>query len=432
MTALSLERLDLDMRRGACPALSAPMMTGDGLLARIALTEAISPGQLTEICRLAVKHGNGMVDISARGNLQVRGLTEATAPLLDIDARALDLPLREGLAVDVPPLAGLDPTEVADPRPLAEAIRKGARSISGLAPKMSVVVDGRGQLRLSGLLADLRLVAAGPAQWMVVLGGTEATGGIWGTLPAAEAVEALLILLGRLAAQGGKARGRDLASGLPSVSVCQDPASPFGLLPLSADRHAVGVGPAFGQARAEQLIRLCEEAARLGIIAVKPALDHSLLFFGTHQQCLALQTFAKNRDFIIAAQDARSQIAACPGSPACASATIASHEIAARAAAECGALLDGSFKLHITGCAKGCAHPQATSLTLCGTANGVLLVAGAKAADAPFASIPFVDTNAALRRLSQLVGSEKQEGETAAACLSRLGPARLATATGQE
>lgn len=431
MTALSLTRPDLDIRRGACPALSAPMMTGDGLLARIALTEAILPQRLADICSLAGKHGNGMVDISARGNLQVRGLTETTAPLLDIDVRALELPLREGLAVEVPPLAGRDPNERADPRPLAEAIRAGAREISGLAPKMSVVVDGHGRLRVSELLADLRLVAVSPADWMLLLGGTEAAGGVFEVLTEAEAVETVLNLLRKLADRGSKARGRDLADGLPLNGSARGAVSPFALFPLAGDLHAVGIGLAFGQARAEELKHLAEEAIRLGIQTVKPALDHSLLFFGTHQHCLALQTFAKNRNFITAAQDARSHIAACPGSPSCASATIRSHEIAARAAEECTNLLDGSFKLHVTGCRKGCAHPQATSLTLCGTANGVLLVAEAKAADAPFASLPFADTNAALRRLSALVSSERHEGETSAACLSRLGPARLAAVTGQ-
>ncbi len=460
MTALSLERSDLDMRRGACPALSAPMLTGDGLLARIALAEAISPQRLADICLLSARHGNGMIDISARGNLQVRGLTETTAPLLDIDIRALELPLREGLAVEVPPLAGLDPNERADPRPLAEAIRAGAREISGLAPKMSVAVDGQGQQRLSALLADLRLVAVSGTEWQLMLGGTEATGGVFGVVPEAEAVKTVLSLLQKLAGMGRKARGRDLADGLlqshpsssglsggsaaperneslqmlatsPSMAAERGASSPFNLFALLDGVHAVGIGLAFGQARAEELRHLAEEAIQLGIQSVKPALDHSLLFFGRHQQCLALQTFARDHDFIIAAQDARSQIAACPGSPSCASATIRSHEIAAKAAEECTTLLDGSFKLHVTGCPKGCAHPQAASLTVCGTGDGVLLIADAKAAGKAFASLPFADTNAALRRLSALVSSERLEGETSAACLSRLGPARLAAVTGQ-
>jgi precorrin-3B synthase len=439
MIALTLDRQDLvapvdNLRRGACPALSAPMMTGDGLLARVALADAVTPLQLEALCRLALTHGNGMIDVTARGNLQIRGLTQATASLLDADVRALDLPLREGLAVETPPLSGLDSTEIADPRPLADAIRQGARTILGLAPKLSVVVDGSGQLGLSGLLADVRLVATRTddgLRWKVFLGGTEESGHVFNVLRETLAIEATLDLLHTLAMRGPKARGRDLTQGLLANQAHPKATSPFGLFALAQDRFAAGIGPAFGQAKADQLIALCTEAERLGIAAVRPALDHALLFIGPEVAVRALQSFAASHGFVIAADDPRSHIAACPGSPACASGTIAPHDIAAQAARECPGLLDGSFKLHVSGCPKGCAHPQPTALSLCGVAEGVLLVEGGKAADLPFASIDFADTNATLIRLSDLVTSEKREGETSAACLARLGPAQLAAATGQ-
>ncbi len=200
-----------DLRRGACPALSAPMQTGDGLLARIALTDAIAPASLASLARLALQHGNGMLDISARGNLQIRGLSEQSAPRLDADVRALTLPLRDGLAVETPPLAGLDPEEIADPRPLAAEIAGAARNLVTLAPKMSVVVDGHGQLTLSALIADIRLVAirsgesgaaTAPIRWKILLGGIESSGHVFATLPAAEAVAATTRLLEELANLG--------------------------------------------------------------------------------------------------------------------------------------------------------------------------------------------------------------------------------------
>jgi precorrin-3B synthase len=422
------------------------MKTGDGLLARVSLTDAIRPQQLSEICRLASRHGNGMIDISARGNLQIRGLTETSAPLLAAEMGALDLPLRDGLAVEVPPLAGLDETEIADPRPLAEAIAEGAKAITGLAPKLSVVVDGQGRLRLSDLLADIRLLAVSAAdqvRWKILLGGTDDSAHVFNVLRETQAVEATLEMLSKLSTLGSKARGRDLvqyplqaeildgARAPRSVSRAREEICPFGLVPLSEDQYAIGIGPAFGQATADKLVALCQAAETLGIVSLKPAFDHSLLFYGPRHSCKALEVFASENGFIISGADPRSHIAACPGSPACASATIASHDIAATAANQCADLLDGSFKLHVTGCAKGCAHPQVSSLSLCGTADGVSLIAGGKAADAPFASIAFADTNATLRRLSALVGLERREGETSAACLARLGPARLAAATGQ-
>jgi precorrin-3B synthase len=427
MTALSLDRTALDMRRGACPALSAPMQTGDGLLARIALTEALHPSQLATLCRLARRHGNGILDISARGNLQVRGLTALSAPQLDAEVRALQLPLRDGLAVEVPPLAGMDPDEIADPRALAAAIRKGAADIAGLAPKMSVVVDGGGRLRLSDLLADIRLVAkrhGGGIGWTLLLGGTEAAGGVHAVLSEAEAAPAALALLGELASKGSKARGRDLATGLPLNSAATPPVSPFGLHPLAPGLSAAGIGPAFGQIDAERLAALCEEAVAMGLTAVKPALDHSLLFFGPPDACERLLAVADLNGFVTSGDDPRSSIAACPGRPACASGEIETHALGALAARECGDLLDGSFKLHVSGCAKGCAHPQPSPLTLCGTPAGLAWIAG-RAADPALSMIEPHQITSALGRVAALVRTERRDGERSAACLSRLGPDRI-------
>jgi precorrin-3B synthase len=404
------------------------MMTGDGLLARVPLTAAIAPEQLADLCRLAMRHGNGMIDISARGNLQIRGLSEASAPRLEAEVRAMDLPLRDGLAVEVPPLGGEDATEIADPRLLADAIRDRARDIKGLAPKTSVIVDGAGRLRLSGLIADIRLVALeadGEILWKILLGGTEGSGRVFNVLTEAQAAEATVSLLEKLASLGSDARGRDIASDLPVNNFASATVSPFTLHTLSKETFATGIGPAFGQTHAENLIALCREATRLDIRTVKPALDHSLLFFGSQTACRTLTTFADGNGFVTSAADPRGHIAACTGRPACRSGTIATHEIARRGAAECGELLDGSFKLHVSGCAKGCAHPQATALTLCGTPDHVSLVASAKASGQPFASIAFADTNATLRRLAALVRSERRSGENSAACLARIGPDRL-------
>jgi len=454
----------LTMQRGACPALSAPMMTGDGLLARVSLTEAISPEQLADICRLALRHGNGMIDISARGNLQVRGLSEMSAPLLNAEIRSLSLPLREGLAVEVPPLAGTDGSEIADPRPLAKAIRDTSRDITGLAPKMTIVVDGGGLLRLSDLLADIRLVAIGKREWKLLLGDTEQSARVFNVLRETLVVDTVIGLLKQLASLGNEARGRDLANGASQNDWAAKPptsssglsrvsngveatdlpqmlgtsqsmmtqagpvVSPFELFPRSDGLYAVGIGPAFGQAKGENLVALCGEAARLGIKSLKPAFDHSLLFFGTENACRTLRDFADINGFVISATDPRGHIAACSGSPACHSATIATHGFAERAAAECSDLLDGSFKLHVTGCPKGCAHPQPAALALCGTVDRVSLISQGKAADQPFAFASFADTNATLRRLADLVRSERRPSENSAACLARIGSDRLAAA----
>ena len=110
--------------------------------------------------------------MTARGSLQVRGLTPETAVELDAAVAALGIAVEAGVPVLTGALAGLDPEEVADPRPLAAAIRERARGLAGrLAPKVSVVVDGGGRLHLDAVKADVRLVAGG-AGWRVEVGGT--------------------------------------------------------------------------------------------------------------------------------------------------------------------------------------------------------------------------------------------------------------------
>ena len=67
-------------RRGACPGLSAPMATGDGLLVRFLPADGIALDAAVALCAAARTHGNGTIEITARGSLQVRGLSARSAP----------------------------------------------------------------------------------------------------------------------------------------------------------------------------------------------------------------------------------------------------------------------------------------------------------------------------------------------------------------
>ncbi|MCB1453038.1 MAG: precorrin-3B synthase, partial [Rhizobiaceae bacterium] len=69
-------------------------------------------------------------------------------------------------------------------------------------------------------------------------------------------------------------------------------------------------------------------------------------------------------------------IFACPGTQGCASGFIPARQIARDVARELPADM---ASLHISGCAKGCAHPAKAALTLVGTENGVELVEGGTA-----------------------------------------------------
>ncbi|MCT7377667.1 nitrite/sulfite reductase [Chelativorans salis] len=153
----------MSLRRGVCPSLSAPMQTGDGLLVRLNPVEGhLSGRQLAGVARAAEKFGNGILEITARGSLQVRGLTAESAAALGAEVDALGIGVRWGLPIDSSPLAGLDAEEVADPRGLAREIWERCEELgltSRLGPKVSVTVDGGGVLGLGGVLADVKLEA---------------------------------------------------------------------------------------------------------------------------------------------------------------------------------------------------------------------------------------------------------------------------------
>jgi len=77
-------------RRGACPGLSAPMLTGDGLLVRLTSTGAtIALEAFAGLCAAARQHGNGIVEITSRGNIQFRGLTAHRRLLLRLPSDRL-------------------------------------------------------------------------------------------------------------------------------------------------------------------------------------------------------------------------------------------------------------------------------------------------------------------------------------------------------
>ena len=160
-----------------------------------------------------IMHGNGIVEVTARGSFQIRGLTDVSAGALAREVDALGIAVRTGVPVQTAPLAGLDLSECADPRPLAAAIRAGidARGLNDrLGPKVSVVIDGGGHSALASVAGDVRLTAIDRATWQVAIGGDAAGATPIDAFGEIEAGEAALALLIAIADRGMAARGRDL------------------------------------------------------------------------------------------------------------------------------------------------------------------------------------------------------------------------------
>lgn len=409
-------------RRGACPAFLAPMETGDGLILRLVPADGrLSPAQLRGLAAAARRLGNGMMEVTARGSLQVRGLTVETVPLLQDAVLALGITPRLGLAVDVSPLGGSDPSESADGHKLAAEIIVGAQPLAGkLGPKVSVVVEGGGAVSLAGQKADVRLVASGPGQWALTIGNAPAR-----VLPEADAAAEALAALAAIAALGRAARAADLP-GRGGRARLAEAAPPLGRIPLADGTLAFGFGLPFGAGDAAQFEAIADALDAAGARDVRPAPERTLIATGLSAGAAA--AFAARLaalGCITAAGDPRARVAACAGAPACASAHIPARALAPVLAEAFAPLMDGTVSLHLSACTKGCAHPAPASLAFVGMDGGVALVHDGPASGAARPVRPVADFPAAIASLAATLAARRSPGETTRALLARLDPAGL-------
>lgn len=436
-------------RRGACPALAAPMQTGDGLLVRLnPVAGGLSPKSLIGLAESALRHGNGIMEVTARGSLQIRGLTPDGARLLATEVDALGIAVRTGVPVETGPLAGIDPYEIADPRPLAERIRVAVEEAGltpRLGPKVALVVDGGGQLMMDALTADVRLKAVRADNdiiWSVSVAGDGRNAKVLAEVDADAARDIAVAALRMVAEKSREAHTRDLSDRqLASLAGWHSFAPPSGRTERGAIEHnrpsiglfdldngtAIGIALPYGSMPADKIIGLSQRALALGTTEIRLAPGRALLFLG--QPAAAnppLGDTAASLGFVTDASDPRTRIAACPGAPACASGRIATRDIAETIAAENADILD--FILHISGCAKGCAHPGPAALTVVGDENGAGLVVNATAKALPAGYRPGYDAARGISRVAAMIRSARLPGETAAACLTRLGAAGIAEA----
>ncbi|TIR18113.1 MAG: precorrin-3B synthase, partial [Mesorhizobium sp.] len=215
-------------------------------------------------------------------------------------------------------------------------------------------------------------------------------------------------------------------SGRTEGGAVERPHWPIGLFDLG-EGHALGIALPYGSMPAQPLIDLARESANLGATEIRLAAGRALLVLGlSPSACASLHSSAATLGFVTDPTDPRTRIAACPGTPACTSGRIATRAIAETIARESPDLLDASLTLHVSGCAKGCAHPGTAALTLVGDENGAGLVVDGTAKALPAGYRPGYDAARGIADIAGALHRERHQGETVAACLTRLGAAGIA------
>ncbi|MDP1750057.1 MAG: precorrin-3B synthase [Reyranella sp.] len=374
--------------KGWCPGILRPMQSGDGLIARVRpWGGAIGLTEAKLLADAAQRFGNGHIDLTRRANLQIRGLGEAslnglqdvvtTLGLVDRDART------EAVRnIMVAPLAGIDPGEAVDVRPLARALESGLATdpaLHDLPSKFGFLVDSGGSVSIAGERADIALRAVGQA---IALGLDAQSGTMWigRTSPDAAVKVALAAARAFLDVRRDRRRLRDLdeqdlvglrstlAATLDGIDGDMSATSdrPLGVISLGINRFAVGVAAAFGRLEAHQLRNFATMAEEAGAADIRLAPWRSL-YVEARDIVAARQLVESARDIglIVEDTDPVLRIDACPGAPACRSSSVDTRHDARRFAA-----LVFKGNVHVSGCAKGCARSTPADLVLVGIQGG--------------------------------------------------------------
>lgn len=408
------------MVQGWCPGALRPMMTGDGLLVRLRLSGVLSLPLAREIAALATKFGNGLINLSARGNLQLRGVSEATYPALIEALLALNLLDKNEKSeavrnVLISPLAGFDPTALLDIRAISKALEERISAdelIWQLPGKFSFIVEDGGAYPLSDIAADVRFVAVNEAEFGLQLGESPGFFGLW---PASEVPEVAGIVASVFVEARQHTRYRhiqNMISGwgkdpfvadLHCETLPQHVAKPASLSAIFGQQERfVGLGVPFGLLSAAQLELLANLSEKAGAAEIRLTPWRALLVTGlVPENAAALVADLAGRDFIVAADDPRLRLIACTGKPGCWQASVAAQTDALKLAGLTGELV------HISGCAKGCAHPKAAAYTFVGRDGFYDLVENGKADGAP--SVTHVSPDALTGVLASRIAHVQQE-----------------------
>jgi precorrin-3B synthase len=360
--------------KGWCPSALRPMLSGDGLVVRLRPRGGrLSADQAVGIADLSRRYGNGLIDLTSRANLQIRGVREASHEALVI---GLD---RLGLVDDDQAMEAQRNIMVAplwdqgdDTQSLASELERALASRGlGLPEKFGFAIDCDVSRVLTRAPADIRIERGADSDLTV-----RADGAFEGRVVSrGEAIDMALSLAEWFLSSSGVRDGRGrmathLASGarLPDALTGKAKPAPAAASP-SPGIHASGalVGLAFGQMQSETLSFLAGLAPGLRLTPWRMMLVEGLREMPQHQ------------GLVTRADDPLLRVVGCTGAPACPEAHTETRKLAASLAPD----LPADTCLHVSGCAKGCAHPGPSDVTLVGTSDGFDLVRDGSPRDVP-------------------------------------------------
>ncbi|WP_278959097.1 precorrin-3B synthase [Aquipseudomonas alcaligenes] len=384
------------LRPSACPGLWRVVPARDGGICRVKLPGGLlTSAQARAVAEAARLYGSGVLELTNRSNLQLRGVREeCQAPLVQ-HLLAAGLGPRHPAADDVrnlllSPAAGRDRSAHLDTPPLAGrllALLENTPELHALSAKFALQLDGGEALAMLDHPHDL---------WLSALpGGTHLAFGLagcprdmaLGAIPLAQAellVEAVLRLFLQVA--GTHTRMRQLLAELPveqflarlSLPVQQPWAAPvrprYDSPPLGAHVQAQSgwvmllAGAPLGRLHAEQLSALADLADTEGSGELRLTPWQGLLLPDVPGSRRAVVAQAlHDLGLLLEVRAPLARLLACSGLPGCARAQ-ADTKADARQLAE--RLPSQIAQVHLSGCPRSCAAAHIAPYTLLAQPGG--------------------------------------------------------------
>lgn len=353
--------------KGWCPDAWRPMMAGDGLLVRVrAPLGRLTASQVLGLCAAAQAHGNGLIDATSRGNLQIRGVGEhgwsdLIAALIAIDLVDPDPSLEARRAIVVAP----DWCSGDDTARIATTLMERRDELPQLPAKVGFAIDAGTRPVLDEETGDFRIERA-TDDGLILRTAGHATGV---RVASGDEVEALIALARWFIETGGKETGRMMRHDVPLPGWAAGNVRPASAGPRALPGpHKLGMayGLAFGRIDTQALARLMTTS---GARAMRVTPWRVVILEGADS--------APAHGFLHDPADPVLRIDACPGKPVCPQASVETRALAIRLASH----MDG--RLHISGCAKGCACARPADVMLTGRNGHFDLALHARADDPP-------------------------------------------------
>lgn len=346
------------------------MAAQDGLLVRVKPARGLLQASAAMVLAAAsTRFGNGVVQVTNRGNLQFRGLSEdGVAGFADVvtglGLAEVDAGAERRRNVLVSPLCGVDAGVHPATQGLAEALASmltGARDFEALPGKFGLVVDGGGLWPMGAAPGDMVVALRGNA---VLLSVDRVVAAVLSPADAVAAVREVILAWLRTGAEGrmraDQAAALFEAAGLegPTTALAGTLSPPVTVGPILPG--CFGVGVAFGVMSAGELDALAA-VARTGDGMVRITPWRGFVLAG-------LEAPPEVAGLITSPGDPRLSVVACVGAPACAHASVRTLADAAVFSEAVGikAEMKAGCVIHVSGCGKGCAHPGAASVVLVG------------------------------------------------------------------